>query len=92
MMQKPEVRTGDWITFGTGLILQEAVVSKVYQDSSDADIEVVYLDNQARAINADMIWKVGAWHFKYSGPCGGYADNYDRLSQWVSKLRSGRYQ
>jgi len=89
MTEKPTVRPGDWITFGSGVLLKKAVVCTVYQNTSLADIEVVYLDDRDRAINEDMVWKDGKWQFKQPGPCGGYADQYDRLKGYVSQLRRG---
>lgn len=91
MAEKPNVTPGDWIIFGSSLSPKSAVVCKVYQDTSFADIEVVYIDDRNRAINEDMVWKDGKWQFKHSGPCGGYADNYSRLRDYVTKLRKGRY-
>ena len=79
MPEKPAVKPGDWITFGSALLPKDAVVCKVYQDASWADIEVVYLDNRDRAINEDVVWKDGKWQFKNQGASGGYADKYERL-------------
>jgi hypothetical protein len=62
------------------------VVCRVYDEQN---IEVVYLDYRNRAINEDMVLKDGKWEFKISGPCGGYADNYPRLSEYVKILRNG---
>ena len=90
MTEKPTIKRGDWISFGSGLLPKHAVVCTVFKDNSLADIEVVYLDDRDRAINEDMIWKDGKWQFKISGPCGGYADNYSRLSDYVAQLRRGR--
>jgi hypothetical protein len=91
MAEKPTVSPGDWITFGSGSLSKSAVVCKVYQDTSLADIEVVYLDDRNRAINEDMVWKDSEWHFKHPGPSGGYADNYSRLRSYVAQLRRGKY-
>ena len=90
MIEKPTVKPGDWISFGSGMLSRNAVVSNVYQDDSWADIEVVYLDERDRAINENMVWKEEKWQFKISGPCGGYADNYSRLNDYVAQLRRGR--
>jgi hypothetical protein len=86
-MNMPNISPGDWISIGKDLSLKDAVVCTVRDDS----IEVVYLDNRNQATNEDMIWKDGKWKFKISGPCGGYADKYPRLSTYVAKLRRGRY-
>ncbi len=91
MADKPNVKPGDWISFGSGPLPKDAVVCNAYEDSSLGDIEVVYLDDRNRAINEDMVWKDGKWEFKIAGPCGGYADKYDRLSAYVAQLRRGRY-
>lgn len=91
MTEKPFVKPGDWITFGSGSVPKNAVVCTVYQNSSWADIEVVYLDDRDRAINEDMVWKDGKWQFKDLGPSGGYADKYARLRNYVVQLRIRRY-
>ena len=88
MADKPILKPGEWINLPSG---RDAIVSMVYEDTSWVDIEVVYLDDRDRAINEDMVWKDGKWQFKISGPCGGYADHYDRLRSYVAKLRRGRY-
>ena len=91
MSKKPKVAPGDWITFGSSRLPKSAVVCMVYDDPSLGDIEVVYLDDRNRAINEDMVWQDDKWEFKTSGPCGGYADQYDRLEHYVRILRRGRY-
>lgn len=91
MAEKPVVKPGDWITFGSGPIPKNATICTVYPNTSSADIEIVYLDDRDRAINEDMVWKDGKWQFKDSGPRGGYADNYNRLRGYVTQLRRGRY-
>ena len=92
MTEKPSVKPGDWITLGSGLLPKSAVVCTVFQDTSFADIEVVYLDDRDRAINEDVVWKDGKWQFKHPGACGGgYADKYDRLRDYAAQLRRGRY-
>ncbi len=91
MTDKPDVKPGDWISFGSGVLPKSAVVCNVYEDSTLEDIEVVYLDDRDRAINEDMVWKNGEWEFTISGPCGGYADKYDRLRTYVAQLRRGRH-
>ncbi len=93
-VKKPKVNPCDWITIGkgTGLIDKlDAVVCQVHDDSDYADIEVVYLDDRNRAINEDVIWDQSHWEFKNQGPCGGYADRYSRLAEFVAILRRGRY-
>lgn len=90
MGAKPDVKLGEWITVGSGSG-KDAVVCHINTNPELGDIEVVYLDDRDRAINEDVIWKEDHWEFKYSGPCGGYADKYSRLSDYVSKLRRGRY-
>jgi len=83
----PEVQPRDWITIGTGM----GVNAVVCQINKPGNVEVVYLDG-SRAINEDAIWKNEHWEFKKQGPCGGYADNYQRLSDFVAILRRGRYR
>ncbi|MEX1014175.1 MAG: hypothetical protein WDZ80_03380 [Candidatus Paceibacterota bacterium] len=84
-----EVTPGQWISLGTDpLTSRDAVVCRVYEEGR---IEVVYLDRRDRAINEDAIWNGERWVFENPGPGGGYADNYNRLGQYVRKLRAGRY-
>jgi hypothetical protein len=91
MTKKPNVKPGDWISFGNGPFPMNAVVCSVYHDNALADIEVVYLDERGRAINEDMVWKDGVWKFKDSGAGGGYADRYEHLKNYVMQLRRGCY-
>jgi len=84
-MKDSKVKPGDWIMVGKNG--KSAVVCCVYDDKDE--VEVVYLDG-GRAINEDVIWKIDHWEFKIEGPCGGYADNYSRLSDYVAILRRGR--
>ena len=91
MQEKPKVKTGDWIGFGSGPLRKSAVICNVYKDDSWADIEVVFLDERDRAINKDMVWGDNGWEFKQKGASGGYADSYSRLSKYVAQLRRGRY-
>jgi hypothetical protein len=79
-----EVKLGEFIFYGNDLLPKKAIVCRVYDAEN---IEVVYLDYRNRAINDDMVLKEGQWVFKHQGPSGGYADKYDRLSQFVSQLR-----
>jgi hypothetical protein len=82
----PGLSPRQWIQVGpssTGG--RAAVVCNVF----DEHIEVVYLDDRNRPINEDVIWDGAAWQFKHQGPCGGYADNYDRLSEYIAVLRRG---
>lgn len=81
-----QVQLKDWITVGT----RKAVVSKIYEDSTDK-IEIVYLDDRNRAINEDAFFEDGKWHFVEAGPNGGYADNIPRLAEYVRKLKAGRW-
>lgn len=92
MPEKPIVEPGEWITIGKGHFGKSALVCNVYPDQKIADIEVIYLDDRDRAINDDVIWKEDCWEFKHSGPSGGYADKYPRLSHFVAQLRRGRYK
>ena len=67
-----------------------AVVVCALRDRSDADVEVVYLDDRDRAIKEGVIWNGTRWEFSREGPCGGYADQYDHLHEFVTILRAGR--
>lgn len=81
-MNRVSVR--DVLCIGDSLTAKKVVVCRVYDDQN---IEVVYLDRN-RAINEDMVFENGEWAFKIEGPCGGYADNNPRLSEYVRILRN----
>lgn len=89
--EKPIVSPGDWIRIGSSPEV-DAVVCTVYEDNQPGDLEVVYLSDRNRAINEDIIWRGAYWEFLKEGPCGGYADNYSRLSEFVAILKRGRYR
>jgi hypothetical protein len=88
MADIPSVKPEDWINVSN----RDAVVCTVYKDPQghQGRIEIVYLD-RGRAINEDAYWNTGQWDFVSQNPCGGYADNLERLSRFVSILRGGRY-
>lgn len=91
MPDMPNVSPGDQIMVGEkGNV--HAVVCNVYDGMSanGGNIEVVYLDNRNRAINEDVKWMGTYWEFAIKGPCGGYADNYDRLRHYVGILRASQ--
>jgi hypothetical protein len=77
------VKLRDWISVG----IHDAVVCHVYENEP-GKIEGVYLDRRNRAINEDVYFANGKWAFVDDGPYGGYADNYSRLGEFVSVLRS----
>ena len=85
-MTPENIKPKDWIMIG----YRDAVVCKIYENEPDK-IEVVYLDRN-RAINEDAHFVDGKWTFVYDGPCGGYADNYPRLADYVAILRAGRWK
>lgn len=80
MADAPEVKPYDELRIGC----RRAVVCTIHGRSL---VEVVYLDDRNRAINEAAIWRGDGWDFEHSGPTGGYADNYDRLSVFVAQLR-----
>lgn len=86
---KPDVHPNDWISIGKNILPINAVVCTVYEDNKFGDIEVVYLDG-SKAINDDVVWDNDHWSFVNSGASGGYADKYERLSDFVHTLRYGR--
>lgn len=86
MEASPHVSPRDWVS--VGLVNVDAVVVQVYADGT---AEVVYLDDRNRAINEDVKWTGQRWIFAKDGPCGGYASKYDRLREYVSQLRRGRW-
>ena len=85
----PTITPGQWIGIGERAIV-DAVVC-VSHSSPEAVCEVVYLDDRNRAINEDVIWTGRYWEFLQPGVCGGYADKYDRLREYVAILRRGRF-
>lgn len=90
-MRPENVKPKDWITIGS----RDAVVCRTYEkepNKIDVVIEVVYLDDRNRAINEDAHFKDGEWTLVIKEPCGGYADKYSRLADYVSILRSGRWR
>jgi hypothetical protein len=82
-VEKPSVSPGDWIRIGN----IDAVVCLIYKDGP-YDIEIVFLD-KGQAVNKDAKWDNGKWSLD-TADYGGYAENYPRLSQFVSILRRGR--
>lgn len=85
MASRPEVSSGDWISIG-----ESGRVGAVVCDVRADNIEVVYLDDRDRAINEDARWADTHWVFAIVGQSGGYADKYERLSEYVAILRAGR--
>ena len=85
MANRPEVSPRDWISIG-----ERGRVSGVVCDVRADDVEVVYLDDRSRAINEDVRWADTHWEFAMPGQGGGYADIYQRLSEYVAILRAGR--
>jgi len=83
MAEAPEVKPHDEIMIGQW----RAVVATVH---GPGHVEVVWLDDKKQAINEDAIWEEDGWRFKVSGPTGGYADKYDRLTPFVQQLRRSR--
>ena len=90
MAERPQIKPGDWITIGKGLNGIPAIVCAIYSFNPLDEIEVVYLDDQDRAMNADVVWEDNHWSFKGPNPFGRYADKYDRLCNFVSNLRAGK--
>ena len=88
-MSKPIITPGQWISIGAeGKV--DAVVCNVYKNR-DVDAEVVYLNDLKKAINEDVVWVDDCWNFAINRVCGGYADNYSRLSGYIKILRKGKY-
>ena len=73
----------DWVKIGNTY----AVVCGVNEEEQTA--EVVYMSSY-KAINEDIVCRDGEWAWKSAGLGGGYADNYSRLSEYVSILRHDR--
>lgn len=80
--EPPEVKLGDWITVSR----KRGVLCQLPREGR---AEFVYLDERNRAINEEIVWTGEKWEFAYPGVSGGYADNYPRLADFVSVLRSG---
>lgn len=90
MAERPQIKIGDWITIENGHNKVKAVVCAIYSLGPHGYIEVVYLDDQDKAINADVAWDDEGWSFKGPGLSGRYENKDDRLCNLVSKLRSGK--
>lgn len=87
----PKINLGDWIKIGKEEKI-DAVVSRVYEVGYGlADIEFVYMQNGAKAIFCDGIWKNGCWEFRHDGPEGGYAERSAYHAFYVQILREGKY-
>lgn len=84
---RPQVKEHDIIHFGSGFLGKKAVVSRVYSEDNNNDIEVVYLDERGRAIYEDMTWMGEKWEFCDKGPAGGYADGKSRFSSYIQTLK-----
>lgn len=82
------IAPGQWIGIGERAIVHAVVC--VVRGSSEPMCEVVYLDDRIRAINEDVVWKGQYWEFLQPDVRGGYADQYDRLREYVAILRRGR--
>ncbi len=80
-----ENKIDEWISIGSNR--RDAVICQIL---SEDRLEVVYLDNNGKAINEYVVLKDNIWCFENSNPCGGYADNSERLSLYVSTLREGK--
>ena len=78
-----KVSPGDWVQVS----YRNAVVCEVI---SEHKIEIVYLD-RGRPINEYAIYDGEKWIFEFSGPCGGYAINSNRLARFVKQLLAGEY-
>jgi hypothetical protein len=81
-MEKPNLAPGQWFTV-EGV---NCVVCGVFTDSP-WDAEVVFMD-KGKSTNKDIKWDNDRWIF--TGGAGGYAGDYQRLSEFVSILRRGR--
>lgn len=87
----PQVQPGDWISIGENYPYVNAVVCTIHKEKLlGDDLEIVYLDGH-KAINTGVVWKQNHWQFTNSGPSGGYADNFSRLSDYVAILKGGRH-
>lgn len=80
-MGNPKIQPRDWVHIGK----TPAVVCNILDEGK---IEVVYLDKN-KAINEEAYWNNNCWEFVRQAPCGGYADNYQRLAEFVGILRKG---
>ena len=90
MPDRPNVQPGDWISIGSGHYRKSAVICRE-AGPGPGEYDAVYLDNRDRAIVEGVKWDDDHWAFAVEGPNGGYADNYPRLHQFVSKLRRGEH-
>lgn len=82
----PDINPGDWIQVEN----VDCVVTTIYKRSDPSTVcEIVC--NPQKPANRDVTWDDGEWRFVDSGDFGGYAEKYPRLSQFVRKLKDGKY-
>lgn len=87
MNEKPNVKPGECVKLGS----RDAVVCQIFRDEYIKDgIEVVFIDDRNRAININVFWNGKKWQPVRDDGSGGYADNYDRLREYVAILRRGK--
>ena len=99
--EQPDVQPFDWIKLGQpGLVTgtYDAVVCS-FDPTHPGWVEVVYLEllrtvsphkkqPKPRAMQRYVVWEGGRWERAgYSGD--GYADTYNRLTEFVHELRKG---
>ena len=84
MSSRPNIKPGDWIHIGS----VKAVVAAVREPGdSFGDCEVVFRPD--KPTNHDVEWVDGKWQFAKRPDCGGYAEKYPRLRQYVDQLKRG---
>jgi len=81
-MGRPEIKPRDWITIGW----TECVVAQVYPvGDARGDCEVVF--NADKPSNTDAVWVDSKWSF-HPASGAGYADRYERLSEFVALVKT----
>ncbi len=79
------VKLKEWISIGE----IDAVVCKIYENDHNK-VEVVYF-NGSKPSNKFAYYINDEWSFGINEQYAGYAENYSRLAEYVTILKSGRY-
>lgn len=74
-MKEPSIKVGEIIRIGNGLLASKARIIRIYNEEQRksgvcGDIEVIYNQNDLKAVKDDLIWSGEKWKFKISRPDG----------------------
>ncbi|MBO6524977.1 MAG: hypothetical protein JJ971_14180 [Balneolaceae bacterium] len=100
-MDRPEVEPGDWVIINQGSIHSYKAVICSIDFINKGCVEVVFLEfkdmawkkepSERKAMQTCLFWEEGAWKVDPNF-YKGYADNFSRLSEFVTQLRKGEYR